>query len=57
MIAVLSGAGALIAAFWAQWAWSGALALLALLSLSNATNLTRFVKAQAEPSFRIKEYR
>ena len=57
IIMVLSVAIALICAFWAHWIWAGALALLALLSFSNVTNLTRFVEAQAEPAFRIKEYR
>jgi glycosyltransferase involved in cell wall biosynthesis len=57
IIGVLSAAGALIAVFWAQWVWMALLTLLALFSLSNTTNLARFVKAQAEPAFRIKEYR
>jgi len=57
IIGVLSAAGALIGVFWAQWVWMALLTLLALFSLSNATNLARFVKAQAEPAFRIKEYR
>ena len=56
IITVLSVASALICAFWAHWIWAGALALLALISFSNATNLTRFIEAQAEPAFRIKEY-
>jgi glycosyltransferase involved in cell wall biosynthesis len=57
IIFVLSVGGALIGVFWAQWVWAALLTLLALFSFSNATNLTRFVKAQAEPAFRIKEYR
>jgi glycosyltransferase involved in cell wall biosynthesis len=57
IIGVLSAAGALIGVFWAQWVWMALLTLLALFSLSNTTNLARFVKAQAEPAFRIKEYR
>jgi glycosyltransferase involved in cell wall biosynthesis len=57
IIFVLSVGGALIGVFWAQWLWAALLTLLALFSFSNATNLTRFVKAQAEPAFRIKEYR
>jgi len=57
IILVLSVGGALIGVFWAQWVWAALLTLLALFSFSNATNLTRFVKAQAEPAFRIKEYR
>ena len=54
---VLAVGGALIGVFWAQWVWAALLTLLALLSFSNATNLMRFVEAQAEPAFRIKEYR
>ncbi len=57
IIVMLVLAGALICAFWAQWVWAGLLALLALISFSNLANLTRFVEAQAEPAFRIKEYR
>jgi glycosyltransferase involved in cell wall biosynthesis len=57
IIFVLSVGGALMGFFWAQWVWAALLTLLALLSFSNATNLMRFVKAQAEPAFRIKEYR
>lgn len=57
IIFVLSVGGALIGVFWAQWVWAALLTLLALLSFSNTANLTRFVKAQAEPAFRIKEYR
>jgi len=57
IIFVLSVGGALIGVFWAQWLWAALLTLLAFFSFSNATNLTRFVKAQAEPAFRIKEYR
>jgi len=57
IIFVLSVGGALIGVFWAQWLSAALLTLLALFSFSNATNLTRFVKAQAEPAFRIKEYR
>jgi glycosyltransferase involved in cell wall biosynthesis len=54
---VLAVGGALIGVFWAQWVWAALLTLLALFSFSNATNLMRFVEAQAEPAFRIKEYR
>jgi len=57
IIFVLSVGGALTGLFWAQWAWAALLMLLALLAFSNAANLTRFVKAQAEPAFRINEYR
>jgi len=57
IITVVSVLSALICAVWARWIGAGALALLALISFSNATKLTRFVEAQAEPAFRIKEYR
>jgi len=56
-ILVLFVTGALLNAFWTQWIWAGLLAFLALISFSNVTNLTRFVEAQTEPAFRIKEYR
>ena len=49
--------GGLSCAFRDRWIWAAIMFLLALLSLSNVMTLTRFVEAQIEPRFRIKEYR
>jgi len=57
VIFLLSIGGALICLFEAQWLWAVLLVLVALFSISNATNLTGFIKARAEPAFRVKEYR
>jgi hypothetical protein len=57
IIFFLCAGGALISVLSAQWICAALLILLALFSFSNATNLARFVKAQVEPPFRVKEYR
>jgi hypothetical protein len=44
-------------AFWGVWGWAVTACLLAAISFSNILNLKRFVEAQTEPKFRIKEYR
>jgi hypothetical protein len=38
-------------------AFGAAAVALALLSFSNVWNLGRFISAQADPSFRIREYK
>jgi glycosyltransferase involved in cell wall biosynthesis len=44
-------------AFQGWWGSTLGAALVAIFSFSNAWNLQRFVRAQAHPEFRIKEYR
>jgi glycosyltransferase involved in cell wall biosynthesis len=53
----LSLVAALILAFWGRWWWTALASLLAAISFSNVLNLKRFVEAQREPEFRIREYR
>lgn len=53
----LSLVTALILAFWGRWWWTALASLLAAISFSNVLNLKRFVEAQREPKFRIREYR
>jgi glycosyltransferase involved in cell wall biosynthesis len=48
---------ALLSAFWSRWWLTASVSLLAAISFFNILNLKRFVKAQQEPQFRIKEYR
>ena len=48
---------ALTLAFWGRWWWTALAFLLAAISFSNVSNLERFVQAQTEPSFCIKEFR
>jgi len=48
---------ALMLAFWGRWLWTAPASLLAAISFSNVLNLTRFVEAQTEPKFYIKEFR
>jgi len=48
---------ALILAFWGVWAWTVLACVLAAISFSNVLNLKRFVEAQTEPKFCIKEFR
>ena len=57
LIFVLSVGVTLLCLFEAQWLWTAPLIVAALFSISNATNLTGFIKAQAGPAFRVKEYR
>ncbi len=47
----------LVLAFWGHWWWTALTFLLAAISFSNVLNLKRFVEAQTEPNFRIKEFR
>ena len=48
---------ALTLAFWGRWWWTALAFLLAAISFSNVSNLERFVQAQTEPSFCIREFR
>jgi len=48
---------ALILAFWGVWAWTVLACVLAAISFANVLNLKRFVEAQTEPKFCIKEFR
>jgi glycosyltransferase involved in cell wall biosynthesis len=57
LITMLFLSAAAVLAFRHRWLWAATMILLAGLSLSNVFNLKRFVEAQAEPKFRIKEYR
>ncbi len=50
-------AGAIALALGGQWLWAGLCCLLGLVAYSNVTNLGRFVEAQRNPLFRIKEFR
>jgi glycosyltransferase involved in cell wall biosynthesis len=56
LLSLLVGA-ALILAFQGRWAWVAMVLLLAAISFSNVVNLKRFVDAQTEPKFCIKEFR
>ena len=49
--------GALVAGITHRWLFTGLLGFFSFLSLSNFTKLGRFIEAQREPQFRIKEYR
>jgi hypothetical protein len=40
-----------------RWGIGAAALLLALIAFSNVWNLDRFIRAQTDPEFRIKEYR
>jgi glycosyltransferase involved in cell wall biosynthesis len=48
---------ALMLAFWGRWVGTAMAFLLAAISFSNVLNLKRFVEAQTEPMFSIKEFR
>lgn len=48
---------ALMLAFWGRWVGTAMASLLAAISFSNVLNLKRFVEAQTEPMFSIKEFR
>jgi glycosyltransferase involved in cell wall biosynthesis len=48
---------ALMLAFWGRWVGTATASLLAAISFSNVVNLKRFVEAQTEPMFSIKEFR
>lgn len=48
---------ALMLAFWGRWVGTATASLLAAISFSNVLNLKRFVEAQTEPMFSIKEFR
>jgi len=47
---------ALMLAFWGRWVGTAMAFLLAAISFSNVLNLKRFVEAQTEPMFSIKEF-
>jgi glycosyltransferase involved in cell wall biosynthesis len=57
LITVLFLSAAAVLALRHRWLQAAAMILLASVSFSNVFNLKRFVEAQAEPKFRIKEYR
>lgn len=57
IVSVVLSITLLMAGLWHRWVWTGIMLLLGLLSVSNVMKLTRFVEAQTEPKFRIKEYR
>ena len=48
---------ALMLAFWGRWLWTAPASLLVAISFSNVVNLKRFVEAQTEPKFYIKDFR
>jgi hypothetical protein len=48
---------ALTMPFWGRWWWTALATLAAAISFFNVSNLERFVQAQTEPSFYIKEFR
>lgn len=50
-------AGAIVLALSSHWLWAGLSCLLGFIVYSNVTNLARFVAAQLNPLFRIKEFR
>lgn len=50
-------AGAIVLALSGHWLWAGLSFLLGLMAYSNVTNLARFVEAQVNPLFRVKEFR
>ena len=57
LIGALFLSAAVILAFRQRWLWTVTMMVLAGVSFSNVVNLKRFIEAQAEPKFRIKEYR
>ena len=48
---------AVLLAITGRWGLGAAALLLALIAFSNVWNLDRFIRAQTDPEFRIKEYR
>ena len=48
---------AVLLAITGRWGLGAAALLLALIAFSNVWNLGRFIRAQSDPEFRIKEYR
>ncbi len=48
---------AVLLALTGRWGLGAAALLLALIAFSNVWNLDRFIRAQTDPEFRIKEYR
>jgi len=52
---VLAGAAALVLT--GHWLWAGLCCVVGLIIYSNVINLSRFVEAQVNPLFRIKEFR
>jgi glycosyltransferase involved in cell wall biosynthesis len=50
-------AAAVLLAITGRWGLGAAALLLALIAFSNVWNLGRFIRAQTDPEFRIKEYR
>jgi len=48
---------AVLLAITGQWGLGAAALLLALIAFSNVWNLGRFIRAQTDPEFRIREYR
>jgi glycosyltransferase involved in cell wall biosynthesis len=49
--------GAIVLALSGHWLWAVLACLLSFMAYSNVTNLARFVEAQVNPLFRIKEFR
>ena len=50
-------AGAMVFVLTGHWLWAGLCGLLGLVFYSNVINLSRFVEAQLNPLFRIREFR
>jgi glycosyltransferase involved in cell wall biosynthesis len=50
-------AGAIAFVLTGHWLWAGLCCLLGLMSYSNVMSLSRFVDAQVNPLFRIREFR
>lgn len=57
MIQALAFGVMLLLGFWQRWYFAGVAFLVAAMAYSNVKNLGGFLKAQAEPNFRIREYR
>jgi glycosyltransferase involved in cell wall biosynthesis len=47
----------LMLTFWGRWVWIAPAFLLAAVSFFNLLNLKRFVEAQTEPKFHVREFR
>ncbi len=57
LASVLFIAGAIALALSGHWLWAGFACLFSVIAYSNVTNLARFVEAQLNPLFRVKEFR
>ncbi|MGH7782846.1 MAG: glycosyltransferase family 2 protein [Candidatus Binatia bacterium] len=57
LVLALCLSGAFFFAFVGHWLFAGAMLLLTLGCASNVLNLTRFVRAQRQPEFSVKEFR